>query len=143
MKTAKILLVEDNEDDVALMLRAFKINKIPNEIVVAKNGVAALDLLMGESAIQPCLVILDLKLPKVNGLEVLQSIRENVKTRDYPIIVLTTSVEQEDVVKSYELGANSYIRKPVELEKFVKAVEQLGLYWLFLNEPNPKYHERR
>lgn len=143
MKTAKILLVEDNEDDVALMLRAFKINKIPNEVVIARNGVEALDLLMGEKAIQPCLVILDLKLPKVNGLQVLQSIRENVRTRDYPIIVLTTSVEQEDVIKSYELGANSYIRKPVEFEKFIKSVEQLGLYWLFLNEPNPKYHERR
>ncbi|MBX2897809.1 MAG: response regulator [Cyclobacteriaceae bacterium] len=143
MKTAKILLVEDNEDDVALMLRAFKINKIPNEVVIARNGVEALDLLMGEKTIQPCLVILDLKLPKVNGLQVLQSIRENVNTRNYPIIILTTSVEQEDVIKSYELGANSYIRKPVEFEKFSKAVEQLGLYWLFLNEPNPKYHERR
>ncbi|MBX2900628.1 MAG: response regulator [Cyclobacteriaceae bacterium] len=143
MKTAKILLVEDNEDDIALMLRAFKINKIPNEVVIAKNGVEALDQLMGENALHPCLVILDLKLPKVDGLQVLQRMRENIVTRDYPIIVLTTSVEQEDIVKSYELGANSYIRKPVEFEKFIKAVEQLGLYWLFLNEPNPKYHERR
>jgi two-component system, response regulator len=143
MKTAKILLVEDNEDDVALMLRAFKLNNITNEVVVARNGVEALEFLMGENPMKPGLVILDLKLPKINGLQVLQSIRENETTRDYPIIVLTTSVEQDDVIKSYELGTNSYIRKPVEFEKFIKVIEQIGLYWLFLNEPNPKYHERR
>jgi two-component system, response regulator len=140
MKTAKILLVED---DVALMLRAFKLNNITNEVVVARNGVEALEFLMGENPMKPGLVILDLKLPKINGLQVLQSIRENETTRDYPIIVLTTSVEQDDVIKSYELGTNSYIRKPVEFEKFIKVIEQIGLYWLFLNEPNPKYHERR
>jgi two-component system, response regulator len=143
MKTAKILLVEDNEDDVALMLRAFKLNNITNEVVVARNGVEALEFLMGENPMKPGLVILDLKLPKINGLQVLQSIRENETTRDYPIIVLTTSVEQDDVIKSYELGTNSYIRKPVEFEKFIQVIEQIGLYWLFLNEPNPKYHERR
>lgn len=143
MNTGKILLVEDNEDDVVLMQRAFKKRNMLNEIVRAKNGVEAIDILTGAGGkprLIPSLVILDLKLPKLNGLDVLRSIRSNEITRGLPVIVLTTSSEQEDIIESYNLGANSYIRKPVEFEKFLEAVGTLGLYWMMLNESNPKYH---
>jgi two-component system response regulator len=143
MNTGRILLVEDNEDDVALLQRAFKKRGMFNEIVIAKNGVQALELLFskdGEPTLVPSLIIMDLKLPKLNGLDVLKAIRSNEFTRGLPIIILTTSTEQEDIVESYNLGANSYIRKPVEFNKFLDAVGQLGLYWMTLNETNPKYH---
>lgn len=139
MNTGKILLVEDNDDDVILMQRAFKKNRMTNAIVRARNGVEALDLLHNQNII-PSLVILDLKLPKVDGLEVLKSIRANEFTRGLPVVILTTSAEQQDVVQGYQLGTNSYIRKPVEFEKFLEAVGQVGLYWMVINEPNPQYN---
>lgn len=135
-----ILLVEDNPDDEALTLRAFKRNNILNEVVVARDGVEALDYLFGTGAhagrdigIQPQLILLDLKMPRVDGLEVLRRLRADPRTRLQPVVVLTTSNEDRDVVSSYELGANSYIRKPVDFEQFMDAVRQLGLYWLVLN----------
>jgi CheY-like chemotaxis protein len=136
-----ILLVEDNPDDEALTLRAFKKSNLSNEVVVARDGVEALDYLFGTGAHTgrdlddiPHLVLLDLKLPKVDGLEVLERIRSNPKTRLLPVVILTSSKEQEDLVKSYTLGANSYIRKPVDFNQFIQAIQQLGLYWLVLNE---------
>lgn len=143
MNNGRILLVEDNEDDVALLQRAFKKRGMFNEIILAKNGVQALDVIFGNEskpAQIPSLIILDLKLPKLNGLDVLKAVRANEFTRGLSIIILTTSTEQEDIVESYSLGANSYIRKPVEFDKFLEAVGQLGLYWMTLNETNPKYH---
>lgn len=135
-----ILLVEDNPDDVALTLRAFKKNKIMNRVVVAKDGVEALDYLFckGEYADRdiedtPQIILLDLKLPKVNGLEVLKQIRDDERTRLLPVIILTSSKEQTDLVEGYSLGANSYIRKPVDFDQFMESVRQLGLYWLVLN----------
>ena len=145
MDHGTILLVEDNEDDAILLKRAFKKNNMPNEIVRAKDGVEAVNLLFGwegVTRIVPSLVILDLKLPRINGLEVLKLVRSNDLTRGLPIVILTTSAEQHDIVQGYELGTNSYIRKPVEFEKFILAIGQLGLYWMVLNEPNPKFsHE--
>lgn len=138
MLSGKILLVEDNEDDVLLTLRAFKQNKIANEVVVATDGVQALDMLFGnenDKPFKPALILLDLKLPKLSGLEVLKKINENKTTKGTPVVILTTSNEEDDVVKSYEFGANSYIRKPVDFDRFVEAVGQMGLYWLVLNEP--------
>jgi two-component system response regulator len=146
MLSGKILLVEDNEDDVLLTLRAFKQNKIANEVVVATDGVQALDLLFGnenQKPFKPALILLDLKLPKLGGLEVLKKINENKATKGTPVVILTTSNEEDDVVKSYEFGANSYIRKPVDFERFVEAVGQMGLYWLVLNEPIRSYETRR
>lgn len=143
MNPGRILLVEDNDDDVALLQRALKKHGMYNEVVRARNGVQALEILFGTGDMPgqvPVLVFLDLKLPKLNGLEVLKAIRENSFTRGLPIIILTTSTEQEDIVESYNLGANSYIRKPVEFDRFLSAVGQLGLYWMTLNETNPKYH---
>lgn len=143
MNPGRILLVEDNDDDVALLQRALKKHGMYNEVVRAKNGVQALEMLFGtgDTVVKiPSLVILDLKLPKLNGLDVLKAIRANGFTRGLPIIILTTSTEQEDIIESYNLGANSYIRKPVEFDKFLEAVGQLGLYWMTLNETNPKYH---
>ncbi len=135
-----ILLVEDNPDDVALTLRAFKKNKIMNTVVVAKDGAEALDYLFctGEYADRdikdsPQIVLLDLKLPKINGLEVLKKIREDDRTKLLPVIILTSSKEQQDLLDGYSLGANSYIRKPVDFNQFIEAVRQLGLYWLVLN----------
>jgi two-component system response regulator len=135
-----ILLVEDNPDDEALTMRAFKRNNIFNQVVVARDGVEALDYLFGTGAhtgrdvsIQPQLILLDLKMPRVDGLEVLRRLRADERTRLQPVVVLTTSNEDRDVVSSYELGANSYIRKPVDFEQFMEAVRQLGLYWLVLN----------
>lgn len=141
MKTKSILLAEDNPDDVQLTLRALKKSKIMNEVVVAQDGVEALDYLFGtgkyagrDTKILPQVVLLDLKMPKMDGLEVLQRIRKNGQTKLLPVVVLTTSSEDRDRVESYELGANSYIRKPVDFNQFAEAINQLGLYWLVLNE---------
>lgn len=137
-----ILLVEDNPDDEALTLRAFNKNRIGNAVVVARDGVEALDYLFGNGhhagrdlSVMPAVVLLDLKLPRIDGLEVLRRIRANERTSLLPVVILTTSKEQQDIYEGYSLGANSYIRKPVDFEKFIQAVGQLGLYWLVLNEP--------
>ncbi len=135
MEEKTILLVEDNPDDIDLMLRAFKKNKIVNKIVIARDGEEALEQLFGENAVKPAFVLLDLKLPKINGLEVLRQIRSNEKTKLYPVVILTCSTEQSDLNSAYELGANSYIKKPVNFEAFIEAVHKLGMYWLILNEP--------
>ena len=141
MSEKTILLVEDNPDDVTLTLRALKKNNLLNEVVVAKDGVQALDYLFcdGEYAdrppdVLPELILLDLKLPKVDGLEVLKRIRSEPRTRLLPVVILTSSNEQSDIISGYELGVNSYIRKPVDFEHFIEAVRQLGLYWLVLNQ---------
>lgn len=136
-----ILLVEDNPDDEALTLRALRRNRIANEVVVAHDGVEALDYLFcqGRYAVrdpheQPQVVLLDLKLPKIDGLEVLKRMRAEDRTRRVPVVVLTSSSEDRDIVDSYNFGANSYVRKPVDFEQFMEAVRQLGMYWLLLNE---------
>jgi CheY-like chemotaxis protein len=136
-----ILLVEDNPDDVILTKRAFKKSNISNELVVVNDGVEAIDYLFGTGAFegrdttqQPAVVLLDLKLPRMDGLQVLEHIRNDDRTKLLPVVVLTSSKEQEDLIRSYSLGANSYIRKPVDFNQFVEAVQQLGLYWLVLNE---------
>ena len=140
-KAKSILLVEDNPDDEVLTLRALKKNNLTNDVVVARDGVEALDYLFATGAHAgrnakdlPTIVLLDLKLPKLDGLEVLKRLRANENTRMLPVIVLTSSREQQDLVSSYSFGANSYIRKPVDFDQFVTAVSQLGLYWLVLNE---------
>ncbi len=137
-----ILLVEDNPDDEALTLRAFHKNRINNPVVVARDGVEALDYLFATGAhagrdvsVMPAVILLDLKLPRIDGLEVLRRIRANERTSLLPVVILTTSKEQQDIYEGYSLGANSYIRKPVDFEKFIHAVGQLGVYWLVLNEP--------
>ncbi len=132
-----ILLVEDNPDDVELTMRAFRKSNVANELVVASDGQMALDMLLGEKRITPALVLLDLKLPRVDGLEVLRRIRSDEKTKLLPVVILTSSREESDLIRGYSNGANSYIRKPVDFDKFVEAVERLGLYWLVLNEPPP------
>mgnify|MGYP001355671277 CR=1 FL=1 len=138
-----ILLVEDNPDDEALTLRALQKNNISNRVVVARDGAEALDLLFGQGAHagqpipRPAVILLDLKLPKLDGLEVLRRIRLNEATRLYPVVVLTSSREEQDLIASYSRGANSYIRKPVDFQQFLEAVRNLGLYWLLLNEPPP------
>jgi len=139
-----ILLVEDNADDEALSMRAFERNKIRNPVVCVRDGQEALDWLFGTGAhadkapdARAAVVLLDLKLPKVDGLEVLRRIRENPATRLTPVVILTSSTEERDRLSGYSLGANSYIRKPVDFAEFVEAVRQLGLYWLVLNEPPP------
>lgn len=139
-----ILLVEDNPDDEALTLRAFKKNNIVNEVVVVRDGAEALDFLFckGKYVTRDCnynpeLVLLDLKLPKIDGLDVLKEIRNNPKTRLLPVIILTSSKEEKDIMKSYEFFANSYIRKPVDFIQFSEAIKQLGVYWLVLNETPP------
>lgn len=129
-----ILLVEDNADDEQLTLRAMRQSEIPNIIRVARDGAEAIDFLYGvEAGRLPDLVLLDLKLPKISGLEVLQRIRSEGQTRALPVVILTSSDEERDIVKSYNLGANSYIRKPVDFDEFIDAVRQLGLYWLLMN----------
>jgi len=139
-----ILLVEDNPDDVALTLRALKKNNITNEVVVAGDGAEALEYLMATGKYTgratsdlPEVVLLDLKLPKVGGLEVLRAMRADPRTELLPVVVLTSSAEEADIIASYDLGANSYIRKPVDFEQFLEAVRQLGLYWLLLNQAPP------
>jgi CheY-like chemotaxis protein len=136
MPTGKvILLVEDNPDDVELALRSLKGSKVANQVIVARDGVEALDYLHtpGKLAALPEVVLLDLKLPRVDGLEVLRRIRANERTHLLPVVVLTSSTEEEDMIKSYGLGANSYVRKPVDFGDFASAVRELGLYWLVLN----------
>ena len=144
MSQKTILLVEDNADDEELTIRALKKNNVTNNLVVARDGVEALDFLFGtgaytgrDTALLPGLVLLDLKLPKIDGLEVLRRIRADPRTRRMPVTVLTSSREEQDLIKSYDLGANSYIRKPVQFDQFTEAVRQLGLYWLILNEVSP------
>jgi two-component system, response regulator len=141
MNNKVILLVEDNPDDVQLTLRALKKSKVLNEVVVARDGVEALEYLFGtgkfmgrDTRVTPQLVLLDLKMPRMDGLEVLQRLRADARTKLLPVVVLTTSSEDRDRVESYTQGANSYVRKPVDFEQFVDAVQQLGLYWLVLNE---------
>lgn len=136
-----ILLVEDNDDDVALTLRAFGKSGVSNEIVVVRDGVQALEYLYGTGTYAgkgppelPQVVLLDLKLPRVDGLEVLRKIRSEERTRRLPVVVLTSSNEQRDLVDSYDLGANSFVRKPVDFAQFLEAARQLGLYWLVLNQ---------
>jgi len=137
-----ILLVEDNPDDEALTLRALKQNNIKNKVVVARDGVEAVDYLLGngahagrDTAILPEVVLLDLKLPKLDGFEVLRRIRADERLKLLPVVILTSSKEEQDLINGYKLGANSYIRKPVDFTQFTDAVKQLGLYWLVLNEP--------
>jgi Response regulators consisting of a CheY-like receiver domain and a winged-helix DNA-binding domain len=144
MEESVILLVEDNPDDEALTLRALKKNNIRNEVVIARDGVEALDYLFGTGAYtgrdltaMPQVILLDLKLPKVDGFEVLERIRSSETTKLLPVVILTTSNEDQDRIRGYGLGANSFVRKPVEFDKFIEAVRQLGLYWLILNEAAP------
>jgi CheY-like chemotaxis protein len=144
-----ILLVEDNKDDEVLTLRALKKNNIKNEVVIARDGAEALEYLLGANRNEgrtprgvPQLVLLDLKLPKVDGLEVLRRLRGDERTKLLPVVILTSSKEEKDLVSSYSLGANSYIRKPVDFVQFTEAVQQLGLYWLILNEAPPQTWNR-
>ncbi len=136
-----ILLVEDNPDDVELTLRAFKKNNIANDMVVARDGVEALDYLFGTGAYadrdandMPRIILLDLKLPKLDGLQVLERLRADERTKLTPVVILTSSKEEQDLVSGYKSGANSYVRKPVDFNRFVEAVHQIGLYWLLINE---------
>jgi two-component system response regulator len=144
MRDKIILLVEDNPDDELLTLRALRKNNVLNEVVVARDGVEALDYLFGtgghsgrDTAVMPQLILLDLKLPKIDGLEVLKRLRADERTRLLPVVILTSSREEQDMLDGYGFGANSYVRKPVNFEQFVKAIEQLKLYWLILNEAPP------
>ncbi len=139
-----ILLVEDNPDDEELMLRVLRKHNIANEVVVARDGAEALEYLFGTGQYagrdvrqQPQVVLLDLKLPKLDGLEVLRQVRAEPLTQTLPIVILTSSMEEEDRIRGYTLGANSYVRKPVDFHQFTEAVRQLGVYWLLLNEPPP------
>lgn len=137
-----ILLVEDNPDDVKLTLRAFKKNNITNKVVVAHDGIEALELLLGsgqnDKPLSPEIVLLDLKLPRLDGLEVLRRLRADPRTKCLPVIILTSSAEEQDLIEGYQLGANSYVRKPVDFEKFLEAASALGLYWLVLNVTPPR-----
>lgn len=142
MAEKAILLVEDNPDDEALTLRALRKNNIGNRVVVAHDGVEALDYLFGTGAYSgrdvsdlPQVVLLDLKLPRIDGLEVLKRVRADERTQVLPVVVLTSSREEQDVINGYRFGCNSYVRKPVNFDEFVEAARQLGLYWLLLNEP--------
>ena len=140
-----ILLVEDNPDDEALTIRALRKSNITNPVEVARDGVEALEYLFREGESDspaaarrlPAVVLLDLKLPKIDGLEVLRRIRNSDLTRRLPVVILTSSKEQRDLLEGYNLGANSYVRKPVNFDEFVEAAKQLGLYWMLLNEPPP------
>jgi two-component system response regulator len=144
MRGEKILLVEDNPDDEALALRALKRSAPVEEVVVARDGVEALDYLFAtgshadrDGSVMPSLVLLDLKLPRIDGLEVLRRMRADERTRLVPVVVLTSSAEEQDLIDGYGFGANSYVRKPVDFARFTRAVEQLKLYWLSLNEAPP------
>jgi CheY-like chemotaxis protein len=142
MNRRSILLVEDNPDDVTFTLRAFHKNNIFNEVVVASDGEKALDLLLPQDAtpaLRPALVLLDVKLPKIDGMEVLRRIRADPRTQSLPVIVLTTSNEESDIVNSYRLGANSFIRKPVVFSDFLHAASVLGIYWLMINQSAPEW----
>jgi len=144
MNDKVILLVEDNTDDETLTLRALKKNNISNQVIVARDGAEAIDYLFGtgqysgrDANLTPQVVLLDLKLPKVDGLEVLRQLRANKSTKFLPVVILTSSNEEQDRLTGYSLGANSYVRKPVDFNQFIEAVRQLGLYWLILNELPP------
>lgn len=145
MDNKVILLVEDNPDDEALTLRALKRNNILNEVVVARDGVEALDYLFAnggyagrDMSVMPQVILLDLKLPRIDGLELLGRLRADDRTKLLPVVILTSSKEEQDLISGYSLGANSYIRKPVNFSQFMEAVRQLGLYWLVLNESPPR-----
>lgn len=145
MNDKAILLVEDNPDDEILTLDALAANRVGNEVVVARNGVEALDYMFGtgkfagrDTSDLPAVVLLDLKLPKIDGLEVLRRIRSDERTNFQPVVILTSSNEEEDRIKGYSLGANSYVRKPVDFDEFLQAAGQLGLYWLLLNQAPPR-----
>lgn len=129
-----ILLVEDNPDDERLTLRALRRGNVVNEILVARNGEEALQMVFNIEPL-PAVVLLDLKLPKIDGLEVLRQIRANARTHLLPVVILTSSSEERDIVESYSLGANSYVRKPVDIDQFTEAIRQLGLYWALINQP--------
>lgn len=140
-----ILLVEDNPRDEALTLRALAKHNIANRIIVVRDGVEALEFIFGtgryaerDTRVEPAVVLLDLKLPKIDGLQVLEKIRADTRTKHLPVVVFTSSSEQEDMIKSYSNGANSYVRKPVDFEQFAEATRQMGMYWLLLNEPPPR-----
>ena len=144
MEEKMILIVEDNPDDEALTIRALKKNNIGNRLVVVRDGVEALDFLFctgpyadRDSRDLPQTILLDLKLPKVDGLEVLKRVREDARTSMLPVVILTSSKEEQDLLQSYKLGANAYVRKPVDFNEFLEAARQLGLFWLVLNEPPP------
>jgi two-component system response regulator len=144
MSAKPILLVEDNPDDEALTIRAFRKNNVSNRVIVARDGAEALDYLFGTGPYagrpdhdSPQVVLLDLKLPKVDGLEVLRRVRAEERTRLLPVVILTSSKEERDLIEGYRLGCNSYVRKPVNFDEFVEAARQLGLYWLLLNEAPP------
>jgi len=145
MEDKIILLVEDNPNDVELTKRALMKNKVLNKLIVAEDGVEALDYLFNTGIYDgmdnklPTLILLDLKLPKIDGLEVLREIRNNPRTKRLPVVVLTSSKEDQDLIGSYDLGCNSYIRKPVDFRQFIEAVQNLGLYWLILNELPPEH----
>jgi two-component system response regulator len=142
VNSGAVLLVEDNPDDVLFTVRAFEKNNISNEVVVAVDGEQALQLLLPEGddpPLRPALVLLDVKLPKVDGLEVLRRIRADPRTSSLPVVVLTTSAEERDIVESYRLGANSFVRKPVVFGDFLNATRVLGVYWLLVNEPIPSW----
>lgn len=144
-----ILLVEDNPDDEELTLRALKLSRVLNEVIVVRDGEEALDYIFGtgnysnrEAYNLPQVVLLDLKLPKLSGLDVLERVRANPSTQLLPIVILTSSNEEEDILSSYRLGANSYVRKPVEFQRFAEAVQQLGLYWMLINQaPAISFHK--
>lgn len=145
MKSKVILLVEDNPDDEALTVRALKKSNVQNEVIVVRDGAEALDYLFRTGAyagrdttVMVAVILLDLKLPKVDGLEVLRRLRADERTKLAPVVILTSSTEEKDLVNGYGLGANSYIRKPVDFTQFAEAVKHLGLYWLLLNEPPPR-----
>jgi two-component system response regulator len=144
LRSKIILLVEDNEDDIELTLRAFERSRVTNEIVVVRDGAEAIDYLFASGAYamrdpnaQPEIVLLDLKLPKLDGLDVLRRIRADERTRRLPVVVLTSSNEDKDIISSYDLGANSFVQKPVDFAQFIEAARQLGLYWLVLNQRPP------
>lgn len=144
MNSKTILLVEDNPDDEALTLRALQKNNILNDVAIVRDGAEALDYLFCQGSYatrepsSPAVILLDLKLPKIDGLEVLNRIRNDARTRLLPVVILTSSKEEQDVIKGYSFGANSYIRKPVDFAQFIEAIRQVGLYWLMMNEPPPE-----
>ena len=147
MSEGVILLVEDNPDDELLAMRALRKNNVMNEVVVARNGVEALDYLFAsgphagrDTSTMPRLILLDLKLPKVDGLEVLKRLRSDERTKLLPVVILTSSKEREDMVEGYGLGANSYVRKPLDYKDFLDAIRNIGIYWLAINKPPPEPH---
>ena len=142
MKDRKILLVEDRQDDIDLTLRSLKENKITNKVDVVRDGAEALDYIFAKGAYSlrniedlPSVILLDIKLPKIDGIEVLKRLRADERTKPLPVVILTSSREESDLINGYKFGCNSYVRKPIEFEEFSKAIKELGLYWLLLNEP--------